>query len=88
MQGEARKRRVQSTTPSKSKHIKTNDGETEATHHILGSKMKSKRKESSEILLENLVFGNDIEDPIFESEEEEAVELDSHSGSEEVSDHL
>eukprot|EP00057_Strongylocentrotus_purpuratus_P019458 XP_011673932.1 PREDICTED: U3 small nucleolar RNA-associated protein 18 homolog [Strongylocentrotus purpuratus] len=83
MQGETRKRRVQSTTPSKSKHIKTNDGETEATHHVLGSKMKSKRKESSEILLENLVFGNDIEDPIFESEEEEAVELDPHSGSEE-----
>ncbi|XP_030836516.1 U3 small nucleolar RNA-associated protein 18 homolog isoform X1 [Strongylocentrotus purpuratus] len=83
MQGEARKRRVQSTTTSKSKHIKTNDGETEATHHVLGSKMKSRRKESSEILLENLVFGNDIEDPIFESEEEEAVELDPHSGSEE-----
>lgn len=58
---------------------------TEAKQHVLGSQTKSKkRKESSEVFLEKLVFGNDIEDASIDSDEDEAIILEDEQDEDNV----
>ena len=68
----AQKRHLESDKPQRrrsDKEHEDSDEEQEILQHVLGSKKSKQKKGSSEILLEKLVFGRDIEESNSESDD-------------------